>query len=162
MTVKQTAEQITETRVLALIEAYGADPMRWPKSERLAAQALIARSMATQDAPRIMAALAKAEELDAVLDGMTVPALSPDAVAALHRAARPGLIPRLRGLLDWQGPIWQPTGALAAALIMGVTLGLANPDISADLTDLTDTATEQSYDDQASTFDIILIGEESL
>ena len=156
------AEQITETRVLALIETYGADPMRWPQSERHAAQALIARTMTDQNAPRIPAALAEAEALDAMLSRMTVPVLSPETVASLQRAARPGLIPRLRGLLDWQGPIWQPTGALAAALVMGVTLGITNPDISADLTDLTDTTTEQIYDDQASTFDIILIGEESL
>jgi len=67
------AEQITETRVLALIETYGADPMRWPQSERHAAQALIARTMTDQNAPRIPAALAEAKECSKLKRAMSYP-----------------------------------------------------------------------------------------
>ena len=46
--------EISEDRLLALIAAYGADPLHWPESERTAAQ-----QRAATDTPAIRQALAQ-------------------------------------------------------------------------------------------------------
>lgn len=111
---------MTEERALELLAAYGADPMRWPAAERTAAQALLA----VTESPRLQAALAEAEALDQALDGLSAPVLSEAARQRLTCEARPGLRGKLRGFLGWQGSLWRPAGALAAALLLGVALGM--------------------------------------
>ena len=74
--------------------------------------------------------------------------------------AQPGLMIRLRALFDWWGPVWQPTGALAAALLLGVMLGLANPDTSAALADMTGQYVSTDTTDTSSPFDAFLLGSE--
>lgn len=111
---------MTEERLLTLLQAYGADTMRWPEAERAEARARLAVS--TDD--RVRRALAEAEALDGALEALPGPALSDAAYARLMRQARPGPRARLRGVLGWQGPLWRPLGAMAAALIFGIALGL--------------------------------------
>jgi hypothetical protein len=111
---------MTEERLLTLLQAYGAEPARWPEAERAEAQALLALSA---DA-RIRDALAEAQALDGALAALPEPALSDAAYAQLLQQARPGMWARLRGILGWQGPLWRPLGAMAAALIFGIALGL--------------------------------------
>lgn len=127
---------MTEDRVLELIEAYGADPIRWPENERAAAQSLLA----TTDDPRLRVALAEAQSLDDMLALATVPEISRETHDRLRldAAAPSSLVAWLQRLLDWPGPVWQPTGALAAALILGVWVGAANPDTSATIAGLGD------------------------
>jgi hypothetical protein len=61
------------------------------------------------------------------LDRAETPRLSSEALEAMHADARPSFAARLRGLLGWSGPTWQPVGALAAALLLGIGLGVADP-----------------------------------
>lgn len=122
---------MTEDRILELIDAYGADPMRWPAEERAEAQSL----MAATDDPRLRVALAEARTLDDLLALASVPDISHETQERLRidAAAPVSPIARLQRLLDWPGPIWQPAGALAAALVLGIWVGVANPDASADI-----------------------------
>lgn len=146
-------DRMTEDRFEALVAAYGADPMRWPDAERPAAQRL-----AATDSPRVSAALAEAEALDGMLAQATVPEMSDSALAAMTRRARPTLTQRLRGLIDWQGPIWQPAGALTAALVLGIALGISDPDTAATLADISDEAEVETL----SPLDPFYIGEDML
>jgi hypothetical protein len=147
--------EISEDRLLVLIAAYGADPLHWPESERTAAQ-----QRAATDTPAIRQALAQARILDQMLATAAVPALSESAITAMQAKAQPGLMIRLRALFDWWGPVWQPTGALAAALLLGVMLGLANPDTSAALADMTGQYASTDTTDTSSPFDAFLLGSE--
>lgn len=112
----------------ALIDSYGARSEQWPASRRDAALALLARS------PEARTRLAEAAALDALLDHAPVDAPSPALRAALL-AARPepattGWRERLAAWLDLPGGWldgWRPAGALAASLVLGVTLGFGAP-----------------------------------
>jgi hypothetical protein len=122
--------QMTTARFAALVEAYGGDPARWPAEERDGARALIAAD------PSARRALDEAAALDAVLD--RAPAEPPSAELATRilaaapvppaGRARSGRVRRLRdrlaGLLAGLGG-WQPVGAMAAALILGLVVGYA-------------------------------------
>lgn len=116
---------MTEERVLQLIESYGADPIRWPSAERAAAQTFLA----AHDTPALRAALAEAEALDGLLAEMPAPTLSDAAWAQLQAQAQPqgtaGILGRLRRLVDWPGPLWQPAGAMGLSLVLGAWLGLS-------------------------------------
>ncbi|MDF1748070.1 MAG: hypothetical protein P1V34_04270 [Alphaproteobacteria bacterium] len=151
----EMSSEITEDRLLALIAAYGADPLQWPASERIAAQQLAATGT-----PAIRQALAEAHALDQILATAAIPSLSESAITALKADAKPGIVIRMRALFDWWGPIWQPTSALAAALLLGVMLGLANPDTSAALADMTGQAAATDTTEAASPFDAFLLGSE--
>lgn len=150
---------MTEDRILELIEAYGADPMRWPVDERAAAQTLLAAS----DDPRLRTSLAAAKDLDTLLSTATVPAISPDARYRLYAEAAAPTAPSawLRRLFDWPGPIWQPTGALAAALVLGIWVGIANPEASADIAGLAG-GTVQTEVESGDDFDSLVGMEDNL
>ena len=123
---------MTRDRVEAIIAAYGADPLRWPEGERAAAQTYL------EAHPEILQpALDDALDLDLMLAQAEVPSLSLDRMAVLQAAARPSFSARLCAFFDWQGPVWQPAGALAAALMFGAVLGLADPDTAAAISSLT-------------------------
>lgn len=121
-------EMMTEAEFEALVAAYGARPDRWPDDRRDAAQA-----RARTDSQRVRAALEDAHGLDAMLDEAATPTLTDAAMARLRADARPSLAARLRGAVGWRGPIWQPVGALAMALFLGIGLGLADPGGAANL-----------------------------
>lgn len=129
-------EMMTEADFEALVAAYGARPDRWPEDRRDAAQA-----RARTATPRVRAALDEAHELDAMLERAALPSLSESALARLRADARPSLGARLRGLVGWRGPVWQPVGALAAALFLGIGLGLADPNGAATLASALSTET---------------------
>jgi ferric-dicitrate binding protein FerR (iron transport regulator) len=90
-------------RFSAIVDAYGADPARWPARERAAAQAFAA------NAPQAQALLADAEALDRALGASVAP--GPDE-AALQRALAGRANPSARRAL-MANPVY---GLLAVAL----------------------------------------------
>jgi hypothetical protein len=128
-------------RFRRLIEAYGADPTRWPAGERSRAEALLARS---EPARRL---LAEAQALDAVLMADAKPAADERLAAAV--IARATAAPQERPLtqprefrLDWSLPrLWPQAVGLAAAAVLGFVVGwtdLLPPAPGADTVDLAD------------------------
>lgn len=107
-------------RLQQILEAYGADPRRWPAAERAAAEALVAGSA---DAAAMRE---DAVALDMLMDLSAAPSPSPELMARILAGREPaGLLPAL-----WPfGPIWQPVSAMAAAMVLGVAIGAAAPDI---------------------------------
>ncbi len=120
-----TVTEMTNDRVIELIEAYGAEPMTWPEEERDLAKARIAAD------PEIFAeALAEARSLDHLLarEEIAEPssALTDTILANAPKAsrARQGLLGGLSSLLFPQGARW-PAGAALASLAMGLVGGYA-------------------------------------
>ncbi len=124
-------KEITLERLAGIVGAYGASPARWPGDERAAAEALLAASAEAR------ALVADAARFDALLD--MAPAEAPsEALVARLMAARPRAIPAapapaprktfLRGFVETVWPYGSPAfpaGALAASIMLGVTLGSA-------------------------------------
>jgi anti-sigma factor RsiW len=110
---------MTPERALTIIEAYGADPRRWPADERDAARALIART------PELAAALAREAAMDAVL-AAAPPApdvmLNPAAIAL--QAQRAAIPARARS--------WLRGGALIAATLAGFIFGWVQSSLQLD------------------------------
>jgi len=112
-------------RFRQLLDAYGADPARWPEAERAEALALLARSRRARDAAEA------ARALDRLLDRAPPPhaALDADALAAgitvamqprASRAERPG---------GWTLSLgWPNLTALAAAALAGFIVGWSGLD----------------------------------
>lgn len=115
---------MTDARLIALIEAWGADVKAFPEAERDAAAALLA------EAPQRFAThLTAAREMDALL--CTVPESLPSAAltaALIDSAPRPR--PQRR---NWFAaiPRWPAAGALAS-LAIGLAIGLATAQPVAD------------------------------
>lgn len=109
-------------RFAVIVDAYGADPRRWPAAERDAAQ-----SFAASDAQAAVL-LADALALDASLDALPIPE---PAGAALRRTAMPLPISvrpaihsgRWQELLALLGGWRLALPAMAVALIVGVNVG---------------------------------------
>jgi len=113
-------QDITIARLGRLLDAYGAEASRWPGDERIAVQALLARSAEAR------ALVAEARRLDHAL--------------AAVRPPRPGaaVAARLRGLVGGGAPSAPPAPAfaarpfgrplaalaLASSLLLGVSIGL--------------------------------------
>ncbi|MDP1627548.1 hypothetical protein [Parvibaculum sp.] len=124
-------KEITLERLAGIVGAYGASPSRWPEDERAAAEALLAASAEAR------ALVADAARFDALLD--MAPAEAPsEALVARLMAARPRAVPPvsapataprktfLRGFVEAVWPYGSPAfpaGALAASIMLGVTLG---------------------------------------
>ena len=97
-----------------IIDAYGADPRRWPDAERQGAGALLA---ASEEARRIVAGAAA---LDALLDSAAGPVPSEVLAARVLRAAPKGS--SLIGRVGWVSSAgW--AAAAAAGLVVGLSLG---------------------------------------
>ena len=111
--------------LLQLLEAYGADPARWPAEDprRAKAWALI-------DSGDAMAAksVAAARALDRALDTMAPPAPSAALTGAILQAAqKPG-----PGFRSWAGllekpALLKPVGTLACAGLLGIMVGIWSP-----------------------------------
>jgi hypothetical protein len=107
------------TRFRDLIDAYGADPMRWAEAERAAAYALLETSA---EARAIRDAEAR---FDALLD--EAPSLAPSralAAAILDAAPRAPLTLGERLKAVWDDlfpalPVWKPAAGLALAAALG-------------------------------------------
>ena len=102
---------MTEERFFRILEAYGADPARWPADERAAAQAFAA---ARPD----LVAIATSDEmvLDELLDRLAMPVIEAPLLERrlLARLPVPGL------------PAWMAPSAMAAALLVGAFIGFAS------------------------------------
>lgn len=102
------------TRFQLLLDAYGADPGRWPAAERAAAEALLAAD------PTAQAARREALALDAALDLLPTPPVPAD-LAARIAAAAPLRTPRPAN----SNRPWPMAMALAASAALGLWLGVA-------------------------------------
>jgi hypothetical protein len=119
---------MNEDRLHQLLEAYGADPARWPDNERHHAARL-------HQAGGVAAA---ARALDAQLDLYAAPAAS----ARLRQAIldRTRTLPQARplSLAGWIGdlmplrPLWPNLAGLAAALVIGFGVGFTDLGAMAD------------------------------
>ena len=117
----------------ALLDAYGAEPRRWPAERRAWAEALFARS------PEARARCAMAARLDGLIDAAGVnpaPAhligrvLAAAPKSQLAAEARPG---RMRG---WLAGLMQPVLGLAFAAVLGLALGgIVSPFAPGDMAD---------------------------
>jgi hypothetical protein len=145
-------EPMTAGRFSALLEAYGANPDRWPSAERGTAEAYLAVNASN-------AVAGDAARLDALLDGAQPVAVSAtlraqilaafDLVAARRRRALTTILGRtLRrfGNAVWpDAPLWQPATALAFSLLIGVGAGMVMP-LESLLHDETDRGTSFAVD----------------
>jgi len=111
-----SGQMISDARVLALIEAYGADPDMFPDAERSGARALM-----TDHPERFAAALEAARQMDALLGGMPE-IVTPDSLRNALIASVPQVAPARK--FSWKLPVWIPAGALAS-LTVGVFAGMS-------------------------------------
>lgn len=108
-----------------LLDAYGAEPARWPADQRAAALALV---LASPEARRL---LEGAKAVDRLLDREPAPAVGPDRVGRVVAATLAALpAERRRGV--WHAvlalfaprPGWAPAVGLAACAAAGVLVGV--------------------------------------
>jgi hypothetical protein len=116
------------SRLSAILEAYGADPERWPAEERQAALAL------TRSSVPAARALAKARMLDSLLLEQSFPDIAdePERFTQLHSAIVSAT--RRRTVLTWFGrwfgfdltptQLWPSVAGLALASVLGFAVGL--------------------------------------
>jgi hypothetical protein len=97
-----------------LIEAYGARPERWPRAERAAGEALLARM------PALAARLTEARRLDHALDAWK---LGPAAAALGERIVAGAPRPLASRLGGRPARFWWVAAGLAAACATGVITG---------------------------------------
>ena len=118
-------------RLFQVLEAYGADPARWPEAEREDLRRLL-----SSGDPAVAAAVTAARELDAVLTAGSAPALDAGAsrdrfMARLREERQPSSplldFDRYRGSKAALGVArrlpWPAFGALAASLAAGLYVG---------------------------------------
>ncbi|MCK4866992.1 MAG: hypothetical protein KAT39_02995 [Alphaproteobacteria bacterium] len=110
-------------RLAEILDAYGADARRWPASERVAAEALIAEST------EAVALREAAAALDSLMDASVAPVPSPELMARVLAAREPGANAGWFAILWPFGPVWQPVSAMAAAAVLGIAIGAVAPNI---------------------------------
>jgi hypothetical protein len=118
-------EPMTEDRFAALLDAYGAEPRRWPDEERDAAQAF------ARTDPRAASLLAAAADIDDLLYAHRVPLPSPALAAAVIAHA-----PRrrwTRARLWWAAVGLGIAGAGGALAGSAATAALERPAIAVPL-----------------------------
>src|SRR6202142_3331296 len=118
-------------RFRELLDAYGAEPRRWPAGERAAAEALLARE------PEARALRAKAAAIDGLLDRATplAPPIIDAEILVADITAKPQSMPAEGVALRPArrapaGVFWLKVASLAAAAILGFFIGvtqLLNP-----------------------------------
>ena len=110
-------------RFVAIVEAYGASPARWPEAERAAAVAFLKTS---SDAQRLAD---EAEALDGLLDMPETIAATRDLqdriLAAAPAARAGGNRPVAAPFFNWSR--WIPAAAVACSLALGVVSGMQLP-----------------------------------
>ncbi len=125
---------MTDARLIALIEAWGADANAFPETERAAAKALLAKSP-----ERFAAELQTARDMDTLLGGL--PTVTPSAAltAALLGTAPKEARPKRQGWLA-AIPRWPTVGAFASLAIgLAIGLGTAQPATTGTSEDAVDT-----------------------
>jgi hypothetical protein len=115
------------SRFREIVEAYGADPVRWPPAERAAAEVLLSRSS------EAVALRDEAAQLDAALSRLGIAAVSPGLAERVLNTAPAEPPPARSWLSDWLAelwpgePAWRPAMALAASMIIGLAVGAFAP-----------------------------------
>jgi hypothetical protein len=118
---------MTPERFSTLLDAYGGDPKRWPAPERDAALAFLANTPSARimvaDALRLDALLDRLEPATATLDAEHIAAL-----AARTAQDKPAVVVPFRPKQRRPRPVWAwaRAGALAAAGIAGLIVGMGN------------------------------------
>ena len=112
---------MTSSRLHAILDAYGADPARWPAGERDAALALLARS------PEARRQHDAAARLDAALDVSPVEVPSPALAARVLRATPRPRVVRVQRWVAAVAPL-----AVAAALVLWIVRAPAPAPLTAD------------------------------
>lgn len=118
--MKPTAEEFAD-----LLDSYGADPSRWPPLLRANADQI-------QDDPQLQVLWQQARDVDALLDGYTLPAFAGLEQRLLQQMRD---VPPRRGLdrlLDWLLPeasalssVWfRPVMLACLPLLLGLVMGL--------------------------------------
>lgn len=118
ITTESDVQMMTLERFKVLVEAYGANPARWPAEERDVAEAF------ANATPEAQALLAEARALDHVLDAAATAPVSRDLeTRVLDSFNAPK--PRRALLPEWMP--WPQAAALAASLVLGMFAGGALP-----------------------------------
>jgi len=112
---------MTSSRLHAILDAYGADPARWPAAERDAALALLARS------PEARRQHDAAARLDALLDASPIEVPSPALAARVLRATPRPRVVRLERWAAIAAPL-----AAAAVLVLWLVRAPAPAPLTAD------------------------------
>ena len=133
-------------RLAGILDAYGADPSRWPDAERDAARALLA------DSTEAMALRDSAAALDTALSAAVAPAPSQELMAAILTAAEPSGWRRWAAEFWPFGPVWQPVSALTTAALLGIAIGAAAP--SSILPEFTDYSAQEEAENMAFGLDL--------
>lgn len=118
---------VTADRVRALLAAYGANPDRWPSTERDDALRMVASD------PDLAAEAANAGAFDNLLDTLPTPIPNPALRVALKdipERAGMGWVDRLAGLWPFFGAPWRPAAGLVAAAVIGIVVGVTTSDVS--------------------------------
>jgi hypothetical protein len=129
---------MNETRLLAIIEAYGGDPGSWPESERDSALVLLETSSAGQ----------RARDTAVALDTMLGEAAVAPATLALQTRIAVITEQSITESSDWTrifwpfGAIWRPAAGLAAAAVIGLVVGIGAPLDDLNAAAISDTDTE--------------------
>ena len=134
-------DALSQERAATVLHAYGADPERWPESEREAMQRTIAQS------PELQAMAAAEESLDQRLSthSVAVSLSVDDVLAQLDSLPAQQTAPSvpvsdvasgsgwLEGLITGiSGQWWRPAVAACAPLALGVALGVSDIGVSED------------------------------
>jgi hypothetical protein len=120
---------MTANRVREIIEAYGADPRRWPAEERDAALAMVRADAA------LAALMQEGVRLDALLDRFApapLRARADDLARQIAAAAQemPARLARAEPAADWRRWFtWPKLAGLAMAGLIGFTVGWSGLDI---------------------------------
>lgn len=118
-------------RFQIFLDRHGADPARWPRSERAAAERFVSRD------PEADGLLRSAQRLDAALARHAQSVTVDETAVARVRTRLAGPLPRQRTpfwrlplvLLDWKfAPAWPRMAALACCAVIGFMVGIAGLD----------------------------------
>jgi len=120
---KQGKGPVNLARLAEILDAYGADPRRWPVEERAAAEKLVAESVEAGSLH------ADAAALDKLMDLSVAPAASPELMARVLAGRAPAGADGWLTILWPFGPVWQPLSAMALAAVLGIAIGATAPDI---------------------------------
>lgn len=137
LSAMENLDGMTLERLEAILDAYGAEPARWPQAERGAAEDLLARSVDAR------ALASEARQLDMLLNAAPLHEPSEALVARLI-AARPAAMPvpvpviatsafgaRKSLMAKFFSIVWPygspafPAGAVLASLVLGVITGVS-------------------------------------
>lgn len=117
-----TERETALTSLHAMLDAYGADPTRWPAGDERRAAAWGLLQAGDAEAIRLQS---RATALDTALNTLApAPAPSAALTGAILQAAQQ---PARSGWRDWANRFWKPASALACAGLLGIMVGVVTP-----------------------------------